>query len=65
MRTGLRIKENRARPIDVLSKNLLLDANFDMEMTEPYRIFRGLPKVSLFSILACHSTVLIGRNRGP
>jgi len=42
-RTAIRIKTNRARPIDVLSKNLLLDDTFDMEMTEPYKIFRGLP----------------------
>ena len=36
-----------ARPIDVLSKNLLLDDTFDMEMTEPYKIFRGLPMVRI------------------
>ena len=46
VRTTIRVKENRARPIDILSKNLLLDHNFDMEFTEPYRVFRGLPTVS-------------------
>merc|ERR1740130_2249641 len=52
VRTGIRIKENRARPIDVLSKNLLLGENFDMEMTEPYKIFRGLPAAEIESLKA-------------
>lgn len=47
IRTAKRIKDNRARPIDMLSKNLLLDENFDMEMKEPYKIFRGLPQVEV------------------
>jgi len=41
-RTEIRVKNGRARPIDVLAKNLLLDKHFDMEMHEPYKVFRGL-----------------------
>ena len=41
-RTKMRIKENRARPIDQLAKNFLLDDNFDMQMREPWKVFKGL-----------------------
>jgi hypothetical protein len=64
VRTGIRIKENRARPIDILSKNLLLDDSFDMEMTEPYKIFRGLPSAEIEDLKEELRTNLeLGENR--
>eukprot|EP01103_Thecamoeba_quadrilineata_P002524 TRINITY_DN12474_c0_g1_i1.p1 TRINITY_DN12474_c0_g1~~TRINITY_DN12474_c0_g1_i1.p1 ORF type:complete len:626 (+),score=185.38 TRINITY_DN12474_c0_g1_i1:56-1933(+) len=41
-RSEIRIREGRPKPIDILYKNLNLDADFDFEMNEPYRIFQGL-----------------------
>lgn len=46
-RTEIRIAKGRARPIDKLANNLLLDDNFDMEMREPYKVFRGLSNEEL------------------
>ena len=35
-----RIKQGRAKPIDILYKNLNMDVNFDFDMNEPYKIFK-------------------------
>lgn len=42
VRSEIRLREGRARPIDVLSKNLNLSDDFDIEINEPYLIFKGL-----------------------
>mmetsp|Transcript_4624 Transcript_4624/g.7175 ORF Transcript_4624/g.7175 Transcript_4624/m.7175 type:complete len:644 (+) Transcript_4624:32-1963(+) len=41
-RSEIRIKEGRAKPIDIIAKNLHLDNEFDIDMNEPYKIFKGL-----------------------
>jgi len=41
VRAKIRIREGRAKPIDVLAKNLHED-DMDVEITEPYKLFRGL-----------------------
>lgn len=42
VRSDIRLKEGRAKPIDVLSKNLNLSEDFDVEINEPYKIYKGL-----------------------
>eukprot|EP01018_Ginkgo_biloba_P033425 Gb_26930 [translate_table: standard] len=42
VRSEIRLREGRAKPIDVLSKNLNLSDDFDVEINEPYMIFKGL-----------------------
>jgi hypothetical protein len=42
VRSEIRLREGRAKPIDVLSKNLNLSEDFDTEVSEPYKIYRGL-----------------------
>lgn len=42
VRSDIRLREGRAKPIDVLSKNLNLSDDFDVEVSEPYKIYRGL-----------------------
>jgi len=41
LRSKIRLKEGRAKPIDMLAKNLVSD-DTDVEMQEPYKLFRGL-----------------------
>eukprot|EP00299_Pterocystis_sp_00344_P019318 c9597_g1_i1.p1 GENE.c9597_g1_i1~~c9597_g1_i1.p1 ORF type:complete len:610 (-),score=174.12 c9597_g1_i1:31-1755(-) len=42
IRSEIRLRENRAKPIDILAKNLELSDEFDLEINEPYKIFTGL-----------------------
>ncbi|EFJ19424.1 hypothetical protein SELMODRAFT_177683 [Selaginella moellendorffii] len=42
VRAEIRLKEGRAKPIDVLSRNLNSPDEFDIAITEPYKIFKGL-----------------------
>ncbi|KAG6545233.1 hypothetical protein Mapa_013345 [Marchantia paleacea] len=42
VRSDIRLREGRAKPIDVLSKNLNLSDDFDIEINEPYKIYKGL-----------------------
>lgn len=42
VRSDIRLREGRAKPIDILSKNLNLSKDFDIEINEPYTIFKGL-----------------------
>eukprot|EP00252_Welwitschia_mirabilis_P015341 TRINITY_DN3371_c0_g1_i1.p1 TRINITY_DN3371_c0_g1~~TRINITY_DN3371_c0_g1_i1.p1 ORF type:complete len:672 (-),score=177.94 TRINITY_DN3371_c0_g1_i1:244-2259(-) len=42
VRAEIRLREGRAKPIDILSKNLNLSSDFDVEISEPYTIFKGL-----------------------
>ncbi|CAM6101492.1 unnamed protein product [Calypogeia fissa] len=42
VRSEIRLREGRAKPIDVLSKNLNLSDDFDIEINEPYKIYKGL-----------------------
>jgi hypothetical protein len=42
VRSQIRLREGRAKPIDVLSKNLNLSEDFDPGFGEPYKIFKGL-----------------------
>ncbi len=37
VRSEIRLREGRAKPIDVLSKNLNLSEDFDTEVSEPYK----------------------------
>ena len=46
VRAKIRIREGRAKPIDILAKNLHED-DLDVEMTEPYKLFRGLQITAL------------------
>ena len=47
VRAKIRIREGRAKPIDVLAKNLHED-DMDVELTEPYKLFRGLCVVCVY-----------------
>ena len=40
MRSEIRLKEGRAKPIDVLARNLSLTGDFDIEVNEPYKIYK-------------------------
>lgn len=42
VRSEIRLRDGRAKPIDVLSKNLNLSEDFDIEINEPYKIYKGL-----------------------
>ncbi|MCO5587830.1 hypothetical protein L7F22_041782 [Adiantum nelumboides] len=42
VRSEIRLKDGRAKPIDILSKNLNLSDDFDVEINEPYKIYKGL-----------------------
>lgn len=42
VRSDIRLREGRAKPIDILSKNLNLSEDFDVDVSEPYKIYRGL-----------------------
>lgn len=51
LRSEIRLRENRAKPIDILAKNLELSDEFDVEMNEPYKIFRGLSLLDLEDLM--------------
>ena len=40
LRSEIRVKEGRAKPIDILAQNLNLTEDFDVEVNEPYKIFK-------------------------
>ncbi|KAG9445930.1 hypothetical protein H6P81_012058 [Aristolochia fimbriata] len=42
VRSELRLRDGRVKPIDVLSKNLNGSDEFDIEINEPYMVFKGL-----------------------
>ncbi|XP_062214301.1 splicing factor Cactin-like [Phragmites australis] len=42
VRSEIRLREGRTKPIDVLLKNLNLSDEFDVELNEPYLVFQGL-----------------------
>lgn len=42
IRSQIRLREGRMRPIDILSKNLNVSDDFDIEINEPYTVFKGL-----------------------
>lgn len=48
MAAEIRIQQGRAKPIDILYKNLSMDSDFDFEMNEPYVIFKVCPFLSFF-----------------
>ncbi|KAH7855109.1 hypothetical protein Vadar_021339 [Vaccinium darrowii] len=41
-RSEIRLREGRTKPIDVLSKQLNPSDDFDIEINEPYMVFKGL-----------------------
>ncbi|KQK12656.1 cactin [Brachypodium distachyon] len=41
-RSEIRLREGRTKPIDVLLKNLNFADEFDVELNEPYLVFKGL-----------------------
>ena len=47
IRSQIRLREGRMKPIDILSKNLNVSDDFDIEINEPYTVF----KVMIFYIL--------------
>ena len=56
VRSTIRIKEGREKPVDILAKNILLykaaeegedDIYMDVELREPYEVFEGLHSVDL------------------
>ncbi|XP_058098061.1 splicing factor Cactin-like isoform X2 [Magnolia sinica] len=42
IRSEIRLREGRIKPIDILSKNLNCSEDFDIEINEPYTVFKGL-----------------------
>uniref|UniRef100_A0A1D1YC09 Splicing factor Cactin n=1 Tax=Anthurium amnicola TaxID=1678845 RepID=A0A1D1YC09_9ARAE len=42
IRSEIRLREGRTKPIDILSKNLNHSEDFDIEINEPYMVFKGL-----------------------
>ncbi|XP_019435203.1 PREDICTED: cactin-like isoform X2 [Lupinus angustifolius] len=42
VRSEIRLREGRARPIDVLTKHLDGSNDWDIELNEPYMVFKGL-----------------------
>ncbi|XP_077220316.1 cactus-binding carboxy-terminal, cactin isoform X2 [Tasmannia lanceolata] len=42
IRSDIRLREGRTKPIDILSKNLNGSEDFDIEINEPYMVFKGL-----------------------
>ncbi|KAK7826633.1 splicing factor Cactin [Quercus suber] len=42
VRSEIRLREGRIKPIDILSKNLNGSDDFDIEINEPYIVFKGL-----------------------
>ncbi|KMZ57895.1 hypothetical protein ZOSMA_81G01150 [Zostera marina] len=42
IRSEIRSREGRMKPIDILSKNLNASEEFDIEIQEPYMVFKGL-----------------------
>jgi hypothetical protein len=54
VRSEIRLREGRTKPIDVLLKNLSFSDEFDIELNEPYLVF----KVSILcsSLFNCNST---------
>jgi hypothetical protein len=54
VRSEIRLREGRTKPIDVLQKNLNFSDEFDIELNEPYLVF----KVSIIcsSLSKCKST---------
>jgi hypothetical protein len=54
VRSEIRLREGRTKPIDVLLKNLNFSDEFDIELNEPYLVF----KVSILcsSLSNCNST---------
>ncbi|KAI0503956.1 hypothetical protein KFK09_014903 [Dendrobium nobile] len=41
-RSMIRLREGRVKPIDILAKNLDCSDDFDIEINEPYTVFKGL-----------------------
>ncbi|XP_020578972.1 cactin [Phalaenopsis equestris] len=41
-RSMIRLQEGRVKPIDILAKNLDCSDDFDIEINEPYMVFKGL-----------------------
>ncbi|XP_014513749.1 cactin [Vigna radiata var. radiata] len=42
IRSEIRLREGRARPIDILTKHLSGSTDLDIEINEPYMVFKGL-----------------------
>ncbi|KAK9124022.1 hypothetical protein Sjap_013624 [Stephania japonica] len=42
VRSDIRLREGRTKPIDILSKHLNVSDDFDIEINEPYMVFQGL-----------------------
>ncbi|BAT96015.1 hypothetical protein VIGAN_08288100 [Vigna angularis var. angularis] len=42
VRSEIRLREGRARPIDILTKHLNGSTDLDIEINEPYMVFKGL-----------------------
>ncbi|POO01841.1 Cactin [Trema orientale] len=42
IRSEIRLREGRIKPIDILSKHLNFSDDFDIEINEPYVVFKGL-----------------------
>lgn len=68
MRSEIRLREGRIKPIDVLSKHLDGSDDFDIEINEPYMVFKVILLCNLFLLhklfdfcslhLFCFSTLL-------
>lgn len=58
LRAQIRIREGRAKPIDIIAKNLIDDDPTDFEMTEPHKLFRDLSVEELVELkgdIAAHA----------
>jgi hypothetical protein len=54
VRSEIRLREGRTKPIDILLKNLSFSDEFDVELNEPYLVF----KVSNGSLSLSNSSVM-------
>ena len=50
VRSEIRLREGRTKPIDVLLKNLSFSDEFDVELNEPYLVFKVRSFVHLYAI---------------
>jgi len=61
VRYEIRLREGRTKPIDVLLKNLSFSDEFDVELNEPYLVF----KVSIICSSLCHCSLNWAKEKNP
>ena len=61
VRSEIRLREGRARPIDVLTKHLNGSDDLDIEINEPYMVFKVNTKCFSFILFLIFLTVVMSR----